>query len=136
MEEAKRIPEQLDCSDVAKHWPNWKTTFQVYMLASGKSEESEKKQLATFLWLIGQQGVKIYTTLFPNDGSINSMMGLPVNQDGSAVMQRKLDDVIKAFDGFCIPKKNLAMETFKFNSIQQKEQQRFADGAENSNSVL
>ena len=32
MEDLKRIPEPLDCSNLAKQWPIWKTSFQVYMM--------------------------------------------------------------------------------------------------------
>lgn len=34
-----------------------------------------------------------------------------------------LDDVIKKFDDYCLPQKNVAMESFKFNMIWQKEKQ-------------
>ncbi|XP_053698451.1 uncharacterized protein LOC128745403 [Sabethes cyaneus] len=38
-----------------------------------------------------------------------------------------LTDIIAAFDEYCLPRKNIAMEAFKFNSIAQKEKQTFAD---------
>lgn len=38
-----------------------------------------------------------------------------------------MKDVLKAFDGYCIPKKNTTMESFKFNNILQKRKQPFAE---------
>lgn len=40
---------------------------------------------------------------------------------------RTLDIVLKAFDDYCVPRKNTAMESFKFNTIVQKEKQTFSE---------
>lgn len=47
--------------------------------------------------------------------------------DVEDVTQRTLNDVLKRFDDHCIPQKNVAMESFKFNGIVQKEKQSFAE---------
>lgn len=33
------------------------------------------------------------------------------------IAQRKLDEVLKAFDNHCLPQKNVTMEFFKFNNL-------------------
>lgn len=48
-------------------------------------------------------------------------------EDVEVLVARTLDIVIKAFDDYCLPRKNIAMESFKFNTITQKEKQIFAD---------
>lgn len=121
----RALPE-LDCVNLANDWPNWKRNFMVYMIANNKSAEPEATKIAIFLWLVGSGGANIYNTLFPNDGSQNSLLGTIRTAD-DAVMQRSLDDVITAFDRHCIPQRNVAMETFKFNVIAQKERQTFLD---------
>lgn len=150
-----RLPQQLDCSNLAKEWPKWKQQFHIYMIANNKNAEPEQNKIATFLWLIGERGVQIYNTLFPNNGDVESMFGVPAaaaaganvpaenapagaggnaaggeenNAGGEPQPQaRSLVEVITAFDGYCLPRKNVAMEAFKFNMIVQKEKQSFAD---------
>ncbi|XP_058836608.1 uncharacterized protein LOC131693088 [Topomyia yanbarensis] len=158
-----RLPNPLDCVNLAAEWPKWKQTFLIYMIANKKDGDSEQSKIATFLWLIGQRGVEIFNTLFPNDGSFDGMFGgaaaggaaaggaagaagddagavgddVDVAGDerdaavvGDAVPAgrgRTLADVIKAFDDYCMPRKNVAMEAFKFNMIIQKEKQSFGN---------
>ncbi|XP_055923792.1 uncharacterized protein LOC129954124 [Eupeodes corollae] len=139
MTSSDRVPAELDCSHLGKQWPSWKRTFLMYMMATGKNEESETKKIATFLWLIGPAAMEIYTTLFPNDGTTDGILGnqnavAPGNEqagegDNQAEerQSRTLEEIIIAFDRYCIPKKNVTMETFKFNQILQKEKQSFTD---------
>lgn len=136
-----RVPNELDCSSIAVEWPIWKRNFTVYMIASGKSTEPEATKIATFIWLIGTQGANIYNTLFPNDGTVDSLLGTKREQravgappaDGGQVQmqeivtQRTLNEVLKKFDDHCIPQKNAAMESYKFNTIVQKERQSFGE---------
>ncbi|XP_058836176.1 uncharacterized protein LOC131692858 [Topomyia yanbarensis] len=138
-----RLPRPLDCSNLAKQWPRWKQDFGIYLRANNKMNENESNKIATFLWLIGARGVKIFNTLYPNDGNIDNLFGhdnegvenaegggdaddrfVDAN-DGSAA--RTLAEVIKAFDEYCLPRKNIAMEAFKFNLIAQQEKQSFGD---------
>ncbi|XP_055590166.1 uncharacterized protein K02A2.6-like [Uranotaenia lowii] len=53
--------------------------------------------------------------------------GVEANDDGGQQIQRTLAQVIEAFDGYCVPQRNVAMEAFKFNGITQKERQTFTD---------
>lgn len=116
----------------------------VYLIASGKSKEPEPTKIATFIWLLGTQGANIYNTLCPNDGTQDSLLGkfkverrIPaVVVDGveqqpsrieNVVQQRTLEQVLKKFDAHCLPQRNVAMESYKFNMILQKENQAFND---------
>lgn len=141
-----RLPPELDCSNLSREWPTWKRTFQMYMLATGKDLDPEPKKIATFLWLIGPRAMEIYNTLFPNDGTTDGIVGNAIVQaDNDAANQQQEDGippieavqqqesrqlnttVIEVFDGYCIPRKNISMESFKFNNITQKEKQSFTD---------
>lgn len=94
--------------------------------------------------MIGQGGVEIFNTLFPNDGSCISMFGQinledaagnieanandrsdGTDNDDNLIVQQKLEDVLKVFEDYCLPRKNVAMEAFKFIMIVQKEKQLF-----------
>ncbi|XP_040163147.1 uncharacterized protein LOC120900350 [Anopheles arabiensis] len=134
---ADRLPRALDCSDLAKEWPIWKQQFHIFMIANNKINEDERNKIAIFLWLVGDHGVEIYNTLFPSNGDMKAMFGEIVETNtkkddkGDAAKKeekgRTLDDVITAFDSYCLPRKNLAIEAFKFNLIEQKENQPFAE---------
>lgn len=88
---------------------------------------SEAKKIATFLWLAGPGVSEIYNTIFPNDGSVDSMVGNVAEAGTEAAHTRTLDDVIKALDEYATPLKNITMETLKFNNISQQEKQQITD---------
>lgn len=131
-----RLPKPLDCANIAKEWPRWKQSFGVYLRASGKMSESEENKIANFLWHIGPRGVEIFNSLFPDLANSNNLFGYPTTQEEEEEPEYEnasetvpevpqLAAIIKAFDDYCIPRKNIAMETFKFNTIQQKEGESF-----------
>lgn len=124
-----RLPSELDCSNLAKDWLTWKSTFCMYMHANGKLKESEDVKIATFLWLVGPKAVEIYNTLFPNDGSTEQVLGMgrsaDTERDGTGGESAR--SLAHALDEYCIPKKNVAMESFKYNTITQKEKQPFSE---------
>lgn len=82
---------------------------------------------ANFLWLVGTGGANIYNTMYPNDGTQNSLLGVNDNNLLEGAEQRKLDDVLKKFDEHCLPQRNIATESYKFNVIHQKEKQTFTE---------
>lgn len=127
-----RLPPELDCADLAKEWPIWKRTFLMYMMANGKHNLGESQKIATFLWLIGPRAMDIYNTLYPNDGTSEDILGnqtTATNGEAEQTAQdhRKLDEILKTFDAYCTPMKNVAMESFKFNTMTQKEKQSFIE---------
>lgn len=145
MTENQRTPRELDCSNIATEWPIWKRNFMVYMIANGKTAEAESTKIAIFIWLVGNQGANIYNTLFPNDGSHDSLLGTNTTERRVAavtgangeeeeperveqeIQQRTLEEVLQKFDEHCVPQKNVAMESYKFNTISQKEKQSFSE---------
>lgn len=137
MAEARKELKELDCSNLSSDWKNWKRDFLVYMIAKGKNDQPESTKIATFLYLIGTNGANIYNTLFPNDGSEDSLLGKVMIEHQIAavgeqparieqqIQQRKLSDVLSKFDEHCLPQKNVAMESYKFNNLIQRERQTF-----------
>lgn len=138
MAEAQKHLRELDCANLSVDWKNWKRDFLVYMIANNKNAQPEATKIAIFLWLIGTKGANIYNTLFPNDGSQNSLLGTVTNQRTVPAVgdvaehtveevstQRTLEAVLKKFDDHCFPQKNVTMESYKFNNIVQKERQTF-----------
>ncbi|XP_070852575.1 uncharacterized protein [Drosophila suzukii] len=127
----ERVLQEIDCSMLSYEWPKWKRSFIMYMMASGKDLEPEAQKIATFLWLAGSKVTEIYSTLFPNDGTAHGMVGTMVTSSdpstSAAVVSRTLEDVLKAFDDYSIPFRNITMESYKFNNIVQTEGQPFIE---------
>ncbi|XP_062557412.1 uncharacterized protein LOC134222284 [Armigeres subalbatus] len=134
-----RLPQPLDCANLAKEWPRWKQAFGIYLRANGKIAGSEENKIAIFLWLIGPRGVEIFNTLYPDSSSADSLFGVGGNEEEDAAFDDAVENVtvnehshtlakvIAAFDDYCLPRKNIAMEAFKFNTIAQKERQTFTE---------
>lgn len=131
---------ELDCSNLSIDWKNWKRDFLVYMIANDKNELEETKKISTFLWLVGTKGANIYNTLYPNDGSEESLLGtvlttrhveareeVEAHEVIEVASQRTLNEVLKKFDQHCLPQKNVTMESYKFNNLTQKERQTFGE---------
>lgn len=85
-------------------WQKWKQKFNIYLKASGKSDSQEDVQIAILLNMIGDECLDIYNT-FPQEKT------------------KKIEDVIRCFDEYFLPKANITMETFKFHNIMQKDEQ-------------
>lgn len=83
-----------------------------------------------------EQLMEFFETKMISSRQLNRQMRMCIVQPNqSAVVpnvnknQRTLNNVLKAFDEYCIPKKkyNITMESFKFNNIVQKEKQPFVE---------
>ncbi|XP_050518812.1 uncharacterized protein LOC126892932 [Diabrotica virgifera virgifera] len=96
-------PESFNVNE-PQGWTKWKQKFEIFLLASGRSEAAEKIKVALLLNILGESCLDIFNT-FPEN-----------KRDNFA-------DVISCFDNHFLPKQNICMETFKFNNIQQKEGQ-------------
>lgn len=112
-------PPPMNFDNAGREWSLWKQRFSIFMLASGRSNESNNVKIATFLHLIGEKGIELYSTLF-NKGFDGEP--LPGGED-----EITMEEVLKRFESFCLPQKNVVMESFKFNSIVQKERQPFSE---------
>lgn len=152
MNASDRVPKELDCGNLAKEWPKWKQEFVMYMRATKRMGDSECEKVAAMLWFIGERGREIFNSLYPHEGDIETLFQQPVVEeegeigeaDAAAVAARNerirqaeaeaaanppltYAAVVTKFDGYCLPRKNLAMESFKFHTIVQKEKQTFAE---------
>lgn len=108
-----KVPCELDCSNLPKEWPKWKQKLLLFMRATDKMEGSELNKASTLLWYIGDRGREIFNSLYPNNGSIESLFTEPEReegQDATEVTALKFTDVLDSFDEYCLPQKNLAME--------------------------
>lgn len=87
-------------------WKKFKQTFQIYLVATDLQREDEAKKVAVFLNFIGEEGLEL----------LNSF---DLTRDNA----KKLDIIMKRFDDYCTPKKNVIFERYKFNSIVQRQGQ-------------
>ncbi|XP_070567222.1 uncharacterized protein [Ptychodera flava] len=100
-----KAPEMLDfhTKNLAVVWKRWKEELSLYVdLTMAGKEESQKCKL--FLYLIGREGREIHETM----------------KFDSEEKDRKLEDLVKAFDNYCNPKKNETVERYKFFSRSQE----------------
>lgn len=128
--DTQKVPNQLDCSNLAKEWPKWKKKFLNLMRATGKMTGTDLDKTSALLWYMGDRGEEIFDTLYPNDGDIASLFVEPEENEEEGDEQPAaltFDDVLGSFDDYCLPQKNLAIESFKFHTIMQKEKQNFAE---------
>lgn len=99
MAEHAKPPEELRFKgDVASNWKLWKQKFNLYLLASGKSEKKDDVKIAVLLSLLGDEGIQIYNTFEYSEGEDNT----------------KLTTILAKFDTYCNPIRNLVYEHFKF----------------------
>ncbi len=102
--DALKSPAPLCLSgNVAENWKRFLQRLQLYLTATGSAAKDEKIQASIFLHVIGDEALEVYNTFtFENDED-----------------KLKLTAIIKKFEEFCIPKKNVVMERFHFNQALQ-----------------
>ncbi|XP_077862889.1 uncharacterized protein LOC144345112 [Saccoglossus kowalevskii] len=100
-----KAPDKLDvnANNLALVWKRWKEELTLYTeLVLTETQENKKCKL--FLYLIGKEGREIYETMkFEKEEK-----------------DLKLEDLIKAFDDHCNPKKNETVERYKFFTRNQE----------------
>nr|XP_015910100.2 uncharacterized protein LOC107441381 [Parasteatoda tepidariorum] len=79
------------------------------MLATEKDEKPDRKKIAILLNLLGNEGVEVFTT-FTFEGDESS---------------EKYTDVVAKFQEYCVPRRNIVFESYKFFSCSQQEGQSF-----------
>ncbi|XP_077865913.1 uncharacterized protein LOC144353175 [Saccoglossus kowalevskii] len=100
-----RAPDTLDVNakNLSLVWKRWKEELLLYVdLAMAGKQESQKCKLS--LYLIGREGREIYETM----------------QLTGDEKDRKLDEIIKAFDSYCNIKTNETVERYKFFTRNQE----------------
>lgn len=96
-------PSCLTVYDI-NNWSLWKQKFEIYLRASDKEKATDAVKIAILLSCIGDEGLDVYNT-FPDD------------------KKTTLKDVLEQYDNYFLPAKVVAVETFKFNSLIQSEDQ-------------
>lgn len=134
-----KTPDPLDFDEAGKSWPLWSQRFKIFLNASGQHKEPESTKISLFLLCIGEKGIEIYNTLFeePFDPDTNEDVFVDTKdeeedeekEEGAVAPTPKvtLKMVMKKFEDYCLPRKNIVMETFKLNTIVQKDGQSFAE---------
>lgn len=95
--------------NIAENWRAFSQKFNLFVVATDLVSKQEETKVATFLSVIGDDGLELYNTF----------------TFSSVAESKKLESILKKFDEYCAPKKNETFERFLFNSIQQKEGQSF-----------
>lgn len=103
MEHLKQPPEFNFSSDgnMSERWKIWRQTMELY-LDVAMSAADEKDKCKTLLYVIGQDGRDIFNTFtIPGDD------------------KDKINPLLLKFENYCIPRKNVTMERYKFNTRMQ-----------------
>lgn len=97
-----RPPDALSFQgNLAESWRRWKQQFEVYMVASGKTDKSDEVKAATFLHVAGPEALEVFNSLsFENPGD-----------------EKKL---VEKFEVYCILRKNVTWERHVFNTRCQE----------------
>ncbi|XP_072380845.1 uncharacterized protein [Diabrotica undecimpunctata] len=104
-----RLPNPLSFEgNVAENFKRFKQSFEIYLMASGKSGKSDEVKVAILLNLIGEEGIEIYNSL-----------------ELTEVQQGKLADVLEAFESYVTPRKNVVYERYLFYKRIQEEGEPF-----------
>ncbi|KAL4127438.1 hypothetical protein QTP88_011609 [Uroleucon formosanum] len=91
--------------NLAENWRVFREAFEIYIEAAGLTTASNKRQVAIFLNLVGKEGLERYNTLTFENADDN----------------KKIDQVLKAFQDYCKPKKNILHSRYIFYKRSQKE---------------
>lgn len=100
-------PLRLD-GNISENFRKFKQNFEIYLLAAGLHEKDNKLKTAILLNVIGEDAVELYNTFNLSDGD-----------------KSDYEKVIKQFEEYADPKKNIVMERFHFNSRDQQENEPF-----------
>lgn len=88
--------------NLADNWKRFKQRFEIYLAASGAGQGDEKLQAQIFLHVIGEDALDIY------------------NSFQIAAADLKLPALLKKFEEYFVPTKNITFERYKFFSCDQK----------------
>lgn len=107
-----RSPKEMSFDDnIAEQWKEWYQQFNIFLIASGKNDETDERKINILLNLIGPQGIKIYNNF----------------KKPKKTTDITYDIVVKWFSDYCEPRKNIIFQRYKFGSCVQKEGQTFDD---------
>lgn len=108
MEHVKQVNNLNLNGNLADNWKRFRKNFEIFLEAAGLSEENDSKKVAVLLNAIGEDGVELYETFALSKEN-----------------KKKYNEVINAFEDFCIPKKRIVYERFLFFTRNQEENEPF-----------
>jgi len=83
--------------NISKNWRKFKQSFEIFLKASSNTNKTDEVKVAILLNIVGEDGVELYNTFNLQETEGNN-----------------LAKVLQGFEEYCIPKKNVVYETFKF----------------------
>ena len=89
--------------NLAENWRRWKQRYELFMTATEASKKSGKIQSSMLLHLIGEDALEVFNTF----------------EFASEEDKEKPTEILKKFDEYCNPKRNLTVERHIFNSRMQ-----------------
>ena len=99
----------VDNSQLADNWKNWRDGWKHYSIAIGLDDTTESVQVSTFLTCIGPSARRLFNTFQWSSG-----------QDKDV-----LKDIIDKFDEHCLPQTNVPFERYRFNQRAQQPGEKF-----------
>lgn len=104
-----RIPAELKFEgNVAENFKRFKQNVEIYLQATGKQSKPDEVKVAIFLNLIGEEGVEIFNTLALTEED-----------------RKNYSKVVKEFENYTSPQKNIVYERFKFFTRKQEVAESF-----------
>jgi hypothetical protein len=94
--------------NLSETWKKWRRNYEWYSTATGLNAKDEALQCATLLHCIGEEPAEIYATFTFEDAQKN-----------------KIEPLLKKFEDYFTPKRNLTFERHRFNSRLQQEGESF-----------
>ena len=85
-------------------WPRWQRHFEQYYVASGLSEDQEKKQINTLLYCLGEESEAVLSSTNPSEADLTDYA-----------------KILGKFNGFFKVRKNVIFEQARFNRCNQLE---------------
>ncbi|XP_077255650.1 uncharacterized protein LOC143893810 [Temnothorax americanus] len=102
-------PKSLDLSgNISENWRKFKQSFDIFLKASGSIRKPDEIKVAILLNIVGEDGIELYNTFNLQEAE-----------------RYNLAKVLQCFEEYCVPKKNIVYETFKFSSRMQQEDEKF-----------
>lgn len=101
-------------TNLASNWKSFKSQFNIFKIAKGYSKLSEEEQIANMLVLMGPDSVRIYEQF---------QFSTNTSEPSHDERKKTLTNVIKFFDEYFEPVKNVIYERVKFNQLVQEPNQ-------------
>lgn len=104
-----RPPKKLCMEgDLLGNWNKFRQAFDIFIMASGKSEEKSEVKAAMLLNLIGEEALDLFNTF-----------------NLSMEHQKDVGKIIEAFEDYIKPRKNIIYDRYLFYNRNQVEGETF-----------